>query len=300
MGKPSRVRPAPGRQAHDPLRLPARRRLRVLLLADLSKPRAVSLARELRSRLRGHVEGLRVESARRLGPIRSRPDLVIVLGGDGAMLAASHRLGARQVPVMGVNFGSVGFLAAVAPERALGVLEGALRGDGECESHALMHVVARRGHRSLLDAHFLNDVVILRSWRASMAEVELRADSRPVCTYRGDGLIVATATGSTAYSLAAGGPVLSPRLDTCVVTPIAPYTLGMRPLVLPGHGHAELLLRSDASLTADGHTHRTLRAGDRVRVAPGNRRFRLVVDSEADFFARLRGKLRWGLLPGPG
>lgn len=281
------------------LRLPERR-LRILICADPGKPEARRLAAQLRVFLRGRAQVLGIDNARSRRPITARADLVVVLGGDGTMLNASRRLGARALPVLGVNFGSVGFLAAVAPARALQVLEQVLDGRCRVESHALMQVRGRRGRRVLWSAHFLNEVVALRTVEHSMAEIDLYVDGRPVCSYRGDGVIVATATGSTAYSLAAGGPVLSPRLDACVVTPVAAYTLDMRPLVLPGRRRAELRLRTAGDLTVDGHVQRPLRAGDRVQIGPSPRRFRLVVDPEASFFARLRGKLRWGLLPGPG
>ncbi|TAH36315.1 MAG: NAD(+)/NADH kinase [Planctomycetota bacterium] len=283
----------------EPLSLP-RGRPRVLICADPGKAGALRLARQLRAHLAGSATVLGIENARSRRPIRSRPDLLVVLGGDGTMLNACRRLGERHAPVLGVNFGSVGFLAAVAPQRAQEVLDAALGGAGECESHALMRARLRRGRRVLLDTHFLNEVVVLRGASQSMAEVDLSVDGRAVCTYRGDGVIVATATGSTAYSLAAGGPVLSPRLDACVVTPVAAYTLDMRPLVLPGNGQALLRTRAAAELTVDGHQQRPLRPGDAVEVGPSARRFRLIVDPRAGFYARLRGKLRWGLQPGPG
>lgn len=164
----------------------------------------------------------------------------------------------------------------------------------------MLHARVRRDRHDLLDTHILNEVVVLRAWSAPLVEVDLTVDRRPVCTYRADGVIVATATGSTAYSLAAGGPILSPRLDAWVVTPIAPYMLGMRPVVLPAGRVASLRVETEAGFTADGHEELHLRPGDVVRVARSRRRFRMVVDAETPFYSRLRSKLRWGEPPGPG
>ncbi|HEX9793841.1 MAG TPA: NAD(+)/NADH kinase [Planctomycetota bacterium] len=284
----------------DAIRFPTSREARVLILPDLSKAGAEELARRLEGFLEDRAEVVGVESARESAPIALKPDLVIVLGGDGALLATSHRLGARQVPVMGLNFGNVGFLAAVAPTRAREVLDEVFDGKGVREDHALMHTKVVRGEKTLIDTHILNEVVLMRAWTSPLCEVDLTVDRRPVCSYRGDGVIVATATGSTAYSLAAGGPLLSPRLDAWVVTPIAPYMLGMRPLVLPGQRVAILTVRSQLGFSADGREECDLLPGDVVRVGPSRRRFQLVVDPKANFFARLRAKLRWGEAPGPG
>ena len=284
----------------DTLRLPTSRKPRVLLIGDPKKERAIELTGKLEKRLEGKANVVGVELVRNTDPIQEKPDLIIVLGGDGAMLATAHRLDRRTVPVMGINLGRVGFLAAVSPERALTVLDEVLTGKGLVEVHAMMNARIRRGSDVVLDTHLLNEVVVMRTWGASMVEIDLHVDRRPVCTYRGDGLIVSTATGSTAYSLAAGGPVLSPRLDAWVVTPIAPYALNMRPVVLPGERVATLKVHQESGFTADGHVELRLEADDTVRVGPSSRRFHLVVDPRANFFARLRSKLLWGIAPTTG
>lgn len=284
---------------NDRITLPSSRRPRLLVIGDPAKG-LDGEADSITAHLAGKVDLIGVEMDRSFEPIQGRPDLVVVLGGDGAMLATSHRLSSRTVPVLGVNFGRIGFLAAVAPERALAVLDQVLAGDGRCEGHAMMRATVRRAGAALLDTHILNEVVIQRSWGASMVEIDLTVDRRPVCTYRGDGLIVSTATGSTAYSMSAGGPVLSPRLDAWVVTPIAPHSLNQRPVVLPGQRSALLRVHTDSGFTADGHLEARLQPGDLVKVSPSPRRFNLVVDPESNFFARLRSKLHWGEPPGPG
>ncbi|MBT3339409.1 MAG: NAD(+) kinase [Planctomycetes bacterium] len=283
----------------DYVKLPRSRKPRVLILGDNTKPRVPELAAELVDHLSAKAKVLEVDLKRHFAPVTSKPDLVLVLGGDGAILAASHRLGSRRSPVMGINFGSVGFLAGVAPERSMLILDEVIAGKGRIENRALMHVRIRRAGQDLLDTHILNDVVVTRAPGASMVDVGLWADRRPVCTYRGDGVIVSTATGSTAYALSAGGPILSPRLDAWLVTPIAPHMLGMRPLVLPGHRVATLQVNQSSEFTADGHEEFQLQAGDKIRVAPSRRRLPLIVDTEHLFYDRLRGKLHWAEAPTP-
>lgn len=286
--------------ADEAIRLPAGRRPRVLILGDPHKPVAAALATSVQEHLRGRAELLGVELERTLRPLEGAPDLVVVIGGDGALLAATHRLGGRPAPVMGVNAGTVGFLTGVAPERALPVLDLVLRGEGSVEVRGMLAFRALRGGQLEEEAHVLNDVVVARAPDRGMSEIGLVDEGRSVCTYRGDGVIVSTATGSTAYNLAAGGPILSPRIGAIVVTPIAPHMLGMRPLVLPSTRTFTLQVRDAASLSADGRALGPLAAGDEVRIGPSPRSLQLVVDPEQRFYARLRSKLRWGETPGPG
>lgn len=281
----------------DRLQLPQSRPPRVLILGDRAKPDVPELAESLVEFLGDRAKVLGVDLKRSSEPIRQKPDLVLVLGGDGAMLAASRRLGKRRVPVMGINFGTVGFLAAVSRERAATVLDQALAGKAWVEDRAMMHAKVKRDTQVLIDAHILNEVVISRATGNNLMDCDLLVDRRPVCTYRGDGVIISTPTGSTAYNLAAHGPILSPRLDAWVVTPIAPHMLGTRPLVLPGHRTAHLRVHQRALFTADGHDECALRPGDVVRVGPSSRRFQLIVDRDELFYARLRSKLHWGAPP---
>lgn len=279
--------------------LPAGRIPRVLILGDPDKPEAPRLAGSLRERLAGRAELIGVELSRAGGAIADPPDLLLVIGGDGALLAATHRLDGAPALVMGVNVGTVGFLAAVAPARALDVLDLVFAGAAPVEDRAMLAYEAQRaGDRER--GHVLNDLVIARAHERSLSEIELLDESRWVCSFRGDGVIVSTATGSTAYNLAAGGPIVSPRLDAVVVSPLAAYALAMRPLVLPSDRHFELRARTTATLSADGVPRAPLAAGDVLRVGRSERRLRLIVDPQARFYARLRSKLRWGEQPGPG
>lgn len=289
-----------GARAADRLLLPAGRLPRVMVVGDPAKPAAAGLAERVSKHLAGRAELLGVELERTLQPLGCAPDLLVVVGGDGALLAATRRLGSCAAPVLGVNVGTVGFLAGVAPPRLLPVLDLVLAGQGVVEDRGMLAYRVSRGGQLGEEAHVLNDVVVGRAPERGMCEVGLIEDGRSVCTYRGDGVIVSTATGSTAYNLAAGGPILSPGLDALVVTPIAPHMLGMRPLVLPGARAITLRLRDAAALSADGRAEGLLAAGDEVRIGPSARRLALVVDPEQRFYARLRSKLRWGESPGPG
>lgn len=274
--------------------------LRVQVLGDPAKAASAEIAERVKVHLKGRAELLGIELERTLRPLGCEPDLLIVIGGDGALLAATRRLGACPALVMGVNVGTVGFLAGVAPARLLAVLDLVLAGKAVVEERGMLAYRVSRAGALSEEAHVLNDVVVGRAPESGMCEVGLIDDGRSVCTYRGDGVIVSTATGSTAYNLAAGGPILSPRLDALVVTPIAPHMLGMRPLVLPGSRSITLRLREAAALTADGRAESLLASGDEVRIGASPRRLKLIVDPEQRFYARLRSKLRWGETPGPG
>lgn len=267
---------------------------RILFLGDPRKGEARRLAKQLTASVDGLASIAGVEMARSLDPIRKRVDLVVVLGGDGAMLAAAYRLGRRQVPVLGVNLGQVGFLAAVAKDRAADALLAAVRGESATEELPMLDVRVFRGRKQLFSHHALNDVVVERHSHSGMVELDLFLERRPVCHYRADGLIVATATGSTAYSLSAGGPILSPRLRAVVIAPICPQSLSLRPLVLPSERTFTLRVGHPCTLAADGQRFEQLKAGDVVRVRPSDRRFLQLVTPDSGFFRRLRSKLHWG------
>lgn len=287
-------------RAQECFELPSNRRPRVLILGDPEKAGAEALGARLRTVLEPHADVLAVALERSYEPLEGKPDLLVVLGGDGGILAASHRLGRRRVPVMGINLGRVGFLSAVKPDRAEAVLRQVFAGEAVCEHRAMVAFEVRRDGASVLDSHVLNEIVIGRAEGETMVTVDLIDDRRPVCTYHGDGVIVSTATGSTAYNLAAGGPILSPRLEALVISPLAPHMLGVRPLVLPADRTFTLRVQGEGTLTSDGHLEGRLRADDRVRVRPSKRKLTLIVDPQERFYKRLRSKLRWGESPGPG
>ncbi len=280
--------------------MPQRRLPRVLVLADPGKEAVHQLIQRLQDYLKDKAAVVEVDLAMGYAPIDSKPDLVITLGGDGMILAASHRIGRRRVPVMGVNLGRVGFLAGVTAERMEAVLALVLAGKARIEDRAMMTFQVKRKNEVVLDSHVLNEIVVSRRPDRTMITVDFIDERRPICTYRGDGVIVSTATGSTAYNLSAGGPILVPTLEALVVQPLAPHMLAMRPLVMRNDRHFTLHVRDAGQLTCDGYLEGKLKAGDKVKIGPSRRRLSLAVDPDTRFYHRLRSKLLWGETPGPG
>ena len=225
-------------------------------------------------------------------------DLVVVLGGDGTLLAAARSLGEREVPILGVNLGSLGFLTETSSGELYRALEDVFRGRYRVEQRMRLEVSALRGDRLLGRFLALNDAVIGKSALSRMIDLETLADGSPVTTYHADGLIAATPTGSSAYSLSAGGPLLLPEFEAIVLTPICPHTLTQRPLVLPQTSQVEIRVHAarggDVHLTVDGQTGYALCEGDRVRVRRAEHPVRLLVPPDRNRFEVMRAKLRWG------
>jgi len=227
-------------------------------------------------------------------------DMVVVLGGDGTLLAAARSL-ARGVPILGVNLGNLGFLTEVGRGELYPALVKVLEGRFAIEERSLFDVELRRhgGPSSLFQV--LNDAVITKSALARIIELTLRVDGHLIARFRADGLIVSTPTGSTAYNLSAGGPVLNPLLPVAVLTPICPHALSLRPIVVPDAGPIEVTLETRAEevyLTLDGQEGTPLGYRDTVRVTRSAVRVQLAKVSERSFYDSLRGKLRWGGLSG--
>jgi NAD+ kinase len=227
----------------------------------------------------------------------SRPlDLVVVLGGDGTMLSAARVTATIDVPLLGVNLGSLGFLTEVPPESLFPVLEGIAHGRAPVEHRSLMHCELLRGDTIRGGYLVFNDAVVNKTALARLNTYDLYIDKIFVSSYRADGMIVATPTGSTAYSLSAGGPVLMPTVKAFVITPVAPHSLTHRPLVVPDSVEIEILLRSEdevAYLSLDGQPGLDLRDGDRVRCRRSEHQVNLF-RSGSDFFQALRTKFKWG------
>jgi NAD+ kinase len=227
----------------------------------------------------------------------ARADLVLALGGDGTVLGVARDIGARALPILAVNLGHLGFLTAVPPSELESALDSVLRGEAQVIERARLLVESGVERGALQRDLVLNDVVFTKGTAlARMIELQVRVEEQRVTTYRSDGLIVATPTGSTAYNLSAGGPLLHPGLAAIVLTPICPHTLTQRPLVLPDDQHVEvtLLSREDVAMTLDGQVVRTLRPGERVRIGRSPHSVRLVDLPGRDPFETLRTKLGWG------
>jgi NAD+ kinase len=223
-------------------------------------------------------------------------DVVIVLGGDGTLLHAARLIGANGVPILGINLGSLGFLTEVKLDEMYAALEGLLSGQYQSEERMLLNVeVLREG---LVAARYraLNDAVINKGALARIIELEVSVNSQQVLFTRADGLIISTPTGSTAYSLAAGGPILYPTLDAFIVAPICPHTLTNRPVVIPDQDEVKVCLRhgTDVMLTVDGQVGMPLRQQDCIRVCRAQSTLKLVLPFGNTFFKLLREKLRWG------
>jgi NAD+ kinase len=227
----------------------------------------------------------------------SRPlDLVIVLGGDGTLLSAVRDTAATDAPLLGVNLGSLGFLTDVPLASLFSMLDRIAQGRVAVEQRTLMQCDLLRGEEILGSYKAFNDVVVNKTALARLNNYDLFVDKAFVSTYRADGMIVATPTGSTAYSLSAGGPVVMPAVKAFVITPVAPHSLTHRPLVVPDSAIVELLLHSDeevAYVSLDGQPGLDLKDGDRVRCRRSEHKVSLF-RTDVDFFHVLRTKLKWG------
>jgi len=224
-------------------------------------------------------------------------DALVVLGGDGTLLAAS-RLLEKPIPVLGVNFGSLGFLTEITLDDLYPALEGVLAGRYEHEDRRLLRAVVHRRGRPDVTADVLNDVVITKAGPSRIIEVDVTVDGSFVSSFRADGIIVSSPTGSTAYNLAAGGPILHPTLPAVVITPICPHMLTNRPLVVSDEARVEVRLRAgrDVEVYAalDGQETFAFSDGDHVAVTGSPRRLKLVKAPGRDYYTVLRTKLKWG------
>ena len=223
-------------------------------------------------------------------------DALVVLGGDGTLLSMARAVGDLGVPILGVNLGGLGFLTATTLDEMLPALEGWLADRMAVEERMMLGARLVRGPQAIGEYIALNDVVITKSAMSRIIDLAVSVDGRHATAYRADGLIISTPTGSTAYNLSAGGPILFPTMDAVVLTPIAPHTLSNRPIVLPGAQRIDVRLRVDQEvmLTMDGQVGVPLREHDVVEVQKTRARIRLVRFDQKDFFSVLRTKLKWG------
>jgi NAD+ kinase len=235
-------------------------------------------------------------------PIRSKPalarevDLIVVLGGDGTLLSVARRAAAR-VPILGVNMGELGFLTEVAEEEAMQMLRRVLAGDYDIDRRMTLGAVLERGGRTRQRFRALNDVVVSNGALARIVRCSVTVDGLAFTTYRADGLIVATPTGSTAYSLSVGGPIVEPTIEVLLVSPISPHTLSHRPVVLRPQAVLRIEIEAgqqDAILTVDGQEGTPLAGGDVVVVRRGREPVSLVCSPARTHYDVLHSKLGWG------
>ncbi|MFN2498367.1 MAG: NAD(+)/NADH kinase [Pyrinomonadaceae bacterium] len=226
-------------------------------------------------------------------------DLVLVLGGDGTMIATSRLVGDTEVAVLGINFGGLGYLAEFRIEELYTALESILAGNYRLDKRVMLSVELPGDTQGAPQANHrvLNDVVINKSALARIIEIEAYLNGQFVNSFRADGLIVSTPTGSTAYNLSAGGPVIFPSMNAIVITPICPFTLSNRPIVVPDDAVIELRLKTDkedVALTLDGQVGFPLKVDDQVVIRKSKTTFNLVQPMNRNYFDVLRDKLRWG------
>jgi NAD+ kinase len=269
------------------------------IVAKAANAEAVRTAHELEEWLgrRGVATALAVATAPGAPPqLAGACDLIVVLGGDGTLLSVA-RHAADGVPILGVNLGTLGFLTEMGRGELYPGLVQVLAGRFTLDERSLLAVELRRDGEEPRVYRVLNDAVIAKSALSRIIELSLVVDGHLVARYRSDGLIISTPTGSTAYNLSAGGPILHPGLPVAVLNPICPHTLSLRPVVVPEGSRIEVTLETpteEVYLTLDGQEGTTLGHRDTVRVTASPARVRLVRISGRSFYDNLRGKLHWG------
>jgi NAD+ kinase len=266
-----------------------------------AKKKAEELEGWLRSRKIEIVRKKTVEPGQKkasgsLPPAPSDLDCIFVLGGDGTFLSAVRWIGDRDIPILGIKFGEVGFLAEIAEENLYTAAEKVLKGDFILRPRMRLSVKVKRQNEILAQETVLNDVVINRGALARLAHIETYIDNHYLTTYSADGLIVATPTGSTAYSLAAGGPVIHPAVPGIILTPICPFTLTNRPLIVPESANIKIKLAKgsyDIILTFDGQKGFEINDRDEIAIQKGPHPIHLITLPDRQYFDILKNKLKW-------
>ncbi len=276
----------------------------VAIIANPGKPEAAVLARELKEKYRQLDWLVEEHFGRQLGwasvpndELAARAELVVVLGGDGTLIHAARVIKGRSVPILGINLGSLGFMTEIPVSEAMTTLDSVLASKARIDSRMKLVCRLYRDGQLLFGEEVLNEIVVNKSAIARIADHETWLDTAFMATFKADGVIFSTPTGSTAYSLSAGGPIVHPSIDCVVVTPICPHALTQRPVVVPGDqtltvtltGHVE-----EMYLTVDGQAGHEIKKGDRLEVQKSPNRVHLVRNQSLDYFAILRQKLHWG------
>ena len=281
---------------------------RIGIAAKPKKPEAEPILRTLVAWLRDHGREVLLDQEAagicpEVGPglprseVAATADLVIVLGGDGTLLSVARLIGSREVPILGVNLGGLGFLTEVTLDELFPTLEAVLRDQYSLSRRLTLTVRVLRGGELVASFEALNDAVINKTALSRIVDLETHVNGEYVATFRADGLILSTPTGSTAYCLAAGGPIMYPTLPALVIIPICPHTLTNRPLVVPDSAVVEIIQGSDGEdvhLTVDGQVGVDLRYRDVVAVHCSTRSIALIKSPKLNYFDLLRTKLKWG------
>jgi NAD+ kinase len=245
----------------------------------------------------GDCIGALAGQTRKREELPEQSDLLIVLGGDGTLLSAARLAADRKVPILAVNLGGLGFLTTVSQDELYLILEEIFSGKHRVSERVMLETEIVRSGSVIRRQIALNDAVLNKAALARIMDVELRVDGEYVTTYKADGLILSTPTGSTAYSLAAGGPIVYPTVEAFVVTPICPHTLTNRPLVIPDSARIEIDFQAGDDpvfLTLDGQLGIELARGDHIVVRKASEKLHLVRPARKTYFQILRNKLKWG------
>ena len=279
---------------------------RIGIFAKRNQPDAVALALKVERWLtdRGVTVLCEDELADKMGvpgqPAAEIPaacDMLIVLGGDGTLISVAREAGAQEKPILGVNLGSLGFLTEITTQELFPVLERILRGDYQTSDRLMLDVAVTRNGTKIVQHQVLNDVVINKGALARIVDIKVWVNDSYLTTFKADGLIISSPTGSTAYNMAAGGPIIYPDSECLVITPICPHMLTNRPMIVSADAsiRVEVMFQDeDVVLTADGQVGTSLQAGDIVEIQQASSRTRLILSPEKDYFEVLRTKLRWG------
>jgi NAD+ kinase len=230
--------------------------------------------------------------------IAQRADLVVAIGGDGTLLYAARLVARHGVPLLGINRGRLGFLTDVMPQDMMGAIDAALAGKLATEQRMLLHATVRAADGSVTESLALNDVVLQKASSGRMLDFEVQVNGRYVNSHAGDGIVVASATGSTAYALSCGGPIVEPGLDVLVLAPICPHTLSDRPVVVSGRSVVDIKLierfETQAQVVCDGVVLGELQPEDSLQVRAAQERITLLHPPDHDYYRLLRSKLQWG------
>ena len=278
---------------------------RIGIIAKKGEPEAVKAVRDFLSRLKNKkceffIENDLASALKMKGyprediPLNS--DIITVFGGDGTLLSVARMVGNMDVPILGINLGGLGFITELGRDEIQENIDMIFMENCCFEERIMLLAEVFRKGKKLIKHNALNDVVLNKSALARMFEFDISIDKQYVSTFRADGLIISTPTGSTAHSLAAGGPILYPTLETFLLTPICPHTLTSRPIVLPDTFTIEVKIKNadDVYLTLDGQTGYPLKAKDRIRIRKADYKTKFIVLHDRDYFKVLRTKLKWG------
>ena len=286
---------------------------RIGIIAKKNKPETVAIAGDLAEWLRPKKVEVYIEEemGKLLSQTRSQHylksikreeiptdiEMIIVLGGDGTLLSVARQVWNKNIPILGVNLGGLGFLTEITLDELYPVLEKVLRNDFEINEREVLNAGVIRNGKRIVEFIVLNDAVINKGALARIIDLETTINGEYLSTFRSDGLIISTPTGSTAYNLSAGGPIVYPSLHTIIITPICPHTLTIRPIIIPDDVKIRALLKSrdeEVTLTLDGQQGFTLEFEDVVEVGKAEGRILLIKSPYRQYFELLRKKLKWG------